>query len=282
MQKNINSLLQSGEPLDIIVVDNASTDDTVQVLENFPEVDLIKSDLNLGFGKANNIGIQKALEKGAEFVFLFNQDAWVYGDAVLSLIKIMQGNPEFGILSPLHLSPDEKTLDQNFATYYNRKTNVTKSGIAEVPFVNAAAWMVSKSCLEKVGYFEPMFSHYGEDRNFCDRVLYHGFKIGITDQAKICHDRIITRNQKKDLLQSKYKILNAFLNVNHSFFKASLNAMREVVGLPKYFAKSYGLVFAFKLLLQLKFYYLKTIFNFNEIIAIKAASKRGENGKFKS
>ena len=72
------SLRTSTLPVSTIVIDNASTDGIADHLEShFPEVELIKSTENLGFAKANNIGILKAYNAGADFVMLLNQDAWI-------------------------------------------------------------------------------------------------------------------------------------------------------------------------------------------------------------
>ena len=72
------SLRNSDMPVETIVIDNASTDETVSYIkEHFHEVCLIESKENLGFAKANNIGIKRALDNGADYVFLLNQDAWV-------------------------------------------------------------------------------------------------------------------------------------------------------------------------------------------------------------
>jgi GT2 family glycosyltransferase len=67
-EKCFTSLRQSSVPVHCIVVDNGSTDGTQKyITSNFPEVELIQSEKNLGFGKANNIGIEKAYQKGADF-----------------------------------------------------------------------------------------------------------------------------------------------------------------------------------------------------------------------
>ncbi|MCO6147004.1 glycosyltransferase family 2 protein [Flavobacterium sp. NRK1] len=259
IDKNIQSLLHSQYPVSIIAIDNNSTDDSAPLLAKYPEVDLIKSPDNLGFGKANNIGMKKALEHGADYVFLLNQDAWVFEDTINSLIARMDNHDNFGIMSPMHYSGDGVTLDKSFETYYKRKTGLISGDIAVVSFVNAAAWMLNRKCIEKVGYFEPLFGHYGEDRNYCDRVRYHKFEIGIDPDSRIVHDRVITRNFKKDSIQSKYKILTSLLDINNELSKSYIQGLKEVFGLPKYFSKSYGAGKSASMFFTLLKYYLQWI-----------------------
>ena len=279
INKNISSVLSAGYPVHIIVVDNASTDTSVALLETFPEIEIIKSHTNLGFGKANNIGIKKALEGGADYIFLLNQDTWIFEDTITNLVVKMEQNPIFGIMSPLHFSADGVHLDANFNTYYHRKADrLAAQDIVEVPFVNAAAWLVSSSCFKKVGLFEPLFNHYGEDRNFADRVRFHNFKIGIAEDAVICHDRTITRNFKKDLLQSKYLILIFILDINTSLFLAQLKGLKAALGLPKYFTKYYSWKQCSLLFIKLMSYYFNLFFKFKTIVAIRKKSRLGTNG----
>jgi GT2 family glycosyltransferase len=272
IEKCINSLLHSTYPIDIVVVDNYSTDNSVELLKQFSQIHLILSKENLGFGKANNIGIDYALKNNADYVFLLNQDTWIFDETISNLVAVAQNNPSFGIVSPMHFSGDEKTLDEGFVTYYSRKIgeNLDKN-IVIVPFVNAAAWLVSSACLRKVGGFESLFGHYGEDRNYCDRVLYHQFQIVIAENAKICHDRKITRSFKKDVIQSKYKMLSQVLDINNTLFLSYANALKSVFGLLKYFKKSYSFTSIVKLFYNLVVYYLQLVFR---VQIIKKARKK--------
>lgn len=272
IDKNIQSLLDSDYPVHIIAIDNNSTDDSAALLAKYPEVDFIQSPDNLGFGKANNIGMKKALEQGANYVFLLNQDAWVFNDTVGSLVAKMEADAQFGIISPKHFSGDDITLDVSFETYLSRKISID-GDVAVVPFVNAAAWMLSRKCIETVGYFEPLFGHYGEDRNYCDRVLFHDFKIGIDTQSKIVHDRVITRNFKKDIIQSKYKILTTLLNINYGLSISYVQGLKEVFGLPKYFLKSYGMGKSVSMFFTLLRYYLHWVGNMDKIKTARNSAK---------
>ncbi len=199
VQQCFSSLQNSSIKLQTIVVDNNSSDRTVQLIKNdFPEVTLIESKDNLGFGKANNLAIKKALDAGADSFFLLNQDAWVEEDTIEKLQIALRENPDYGILSPLHFNGEGNLLDYKFYKYitqeggremYSSIITKTRPFVHEVSFVNAAAWLVSKSCLEKVGAFDPLFSHYGEDVNFIYRLHFHQLKVGVLSDTKAFHDR---------------------------------------------------------------------------------------------
>ena len=212
--KCIQSLLDSSIETSIIVVDNASSDDTVKIIQNHfnDKVVLIQSETNLGFGQGNNLGIKKALELGADFLFLLNQDAWVKENTIAELLLHLKSHNSNGIVSPIHFNGSGKVLDANFFRYFMKSqvegyitstfsnTNNTSSFI-DTKFVNAAAWLINKSCLIRVGGFDKYFFHYGEDRNFAQRAIFFGYRIGIITSAHICHDRHLRPNYKRNTSQ---------------------------------------------------------------------------------
>lgn len=279
IKKNLNSLFKSNYPLDIIIVDNASTDETINIIQEFSAIELIQNKNNLGFGKANNIGIDLALKKGADAIFLLNQDTWIFENTISNLAEVLFENPNLGIVSPIHYSAEESILDENFNTYYNRFNKGEDSeSLRIVPFVNAAAWLVSKECLSKTGYFDPIFNHYGEDRNYCERVKYHEYKIGIVKNATICHDRIVKLNFNKIELQSKYLVLNEMINCNHSLFISLLLGLKSVVGLPKFHSSNKGTLKTISLFFKLLLYYFNLLLNIRMIFKIRVNSIKGING----
>ena len=197
INKCINSLINSEIKLEIIVIDNNSTDNTVKYIkEEFPDVILIETKQNLGFAKANNIGIKYALDHNADYVFLLNQDAWVNIDTITNLLKVFEEEKGAGIVSPLLLNGNGNLFDDFFVTclpneyvselYFNKLKKYY-----EAEFVNAAAWLISADCIRNVGGFDTLlFKHYGEDNNYCQRVKYHNYKILVSSDAVIYHDRL--------------------------------------------------------------------------------------------
>ncbi|MEI6124930.1 MAG: glycosyltransferase family 2 protein [Pseudomonadota bacterium] len=191
----IKSLQQSICPVHIIVVDNVSTDETVEIVRSsYSDVMIFCMSSNLGFGAANNQGIRYAVSQGADYVFLLNQDARVAPETIGNLVDLMQEKPAFGILSPLQLDYHGSGIDRSFVPYLQENdlllTDVflgKLQGVYEVSFVNAAVWLVSRSVLESVGGFDPLFFMYGEDNDYCSRVRYRGFKIGIAPKTLAWH-----------------------------------------------------------------------------------------------
>tara|TARA_R110000868_G_scaffold14457_5_gene67373 strand:- start:25512 stop:26420 length:909 start_codon:yes stop_codon:yes gene_type:complete len=193
INKCLKSVVSQSE---VLVVDNDSTDDTIKFIkQNFPNVIILPQSQNLGFGLANNIGINHALKNHADAVFLLNQDAFVQQNCIHNLIESHNENLDFGIISPIHLNGNGSRLDYSFQKVTSMLTLISdlilrqnSEKIYEINFINAAAWFIPKQVLLTVGGFDPLFFLYGEDDNYCQRVLYHGYKIGIIPNATILHD----------------------------------------------------------------------------------------------
>ena len=234
------SLLASDIPVEILVVDNASSDATVDYIStHFPQVNILANDENLGFGQANNKGMRYALDHGADYVFLLNQDAWVEPTTINNLVAIHAKHEEYGIVSCMHLNPEKSRILQlncicNDQITDSQLVNDLYFGklkeIYDTKYINAAAWLLPRKTLETIGGFDPVFFHYGEDDNYMNRVLYYGMKIGICPQETIVHDMRIDR-PLYDTREREILLLIDYTNPNvgHDIDKEIRKHRRKIV-----------------------------------------------------
>lgn len=241
IDKCLQSVYSSTYPAEVLVVDNLSTDGTVEFIEtNYPKVVLRKQQKNLGFGKANNIGLRHALKNGSDYVLLLNQDAYLEVNTIENLIEAFENQIDnTALISPIHLAPDS-TLDFGFEDHIKRYASATSKaailrqddGVYEVGFVNAACWMLSKKAIETVGGFNPLFPHYGEDFNYVHRLVYFNFLIKIDITSKVVHDRIQhyqSRSFKKTVEREFVTYLKHLSNINLNLTKCKLVALEKLL-----------------------------------------------------
>lgn len=195
----LSRLLDSNWPVHIIVVDNASTDGTIALAQQFRDVSILRLEQNVGFGRANNHGMSHALNEGAEFLFLLNQDVFVQPETIETLAEQAHRHDDYGILAPLQLDDRGQNMDRLFfdrlVTSESGNALITDSlcgrerKVYPVSFVNAAAWLLRSDCVKRVGGFDPLFFMYGEDNDYCQRAIFHGWKIGIVPCTHVLHTR---------------------------------------------------------------------------------------------
>ncbi len=275
IEECIQSLLNSNLKVSIIIVDNNSSDKTVSFIkEKYNEdVFLIESKENLGFGKGNNLGISYALKNGADYVFLLNQDVFVENDTLEKLVMVANNNPEYGIVSPIHLNAEGTALEAYFSNFVDRNNSpsfysdfVLKRKISEIyetNFVNAAAWLIPIKTLNEVGGFDPIFDHYGEDDNYCQRIVFHKFKIGVVPNTFVRHDCRIRTFPENYLFSRKFhkdyvKFLQVkYANINIQISKKSISYEKKKI-LKKFVENC----------LNGKFYSIKNYYNQFKLINI--------------
>jgi len=257
----------------ILAIDNGSKDKTIEILKiKYPQVVIVETGSNIGFGKANNIGLKTALKENFDFIFLLNQDAWVFENTINSLIDVSKKNSKYGIVSPVHLNNSEK-IDAGFAYYclsdansdfiYDSFCANPYKEIYETNYINAAAWLVTRECLEKNGGFMPIFPHYGEDVNYCERVQSSGLKIGFMPGCVIIHDRNLLARKipfKKRMSQMYVHFLVIFASGKKSGIMAySSYCVKEIFKLIKLYLKQPILILSIPLILLTVLFNSKTI-----------------------
>ncbi|MGU9938964.1 glycosyltransferase [Empedobacter brevis] len=243
--------LYSIENIKIIVVDNASSDNTVKEISNlYPEVELIISNKNLGFGQANNLGFEFAIKNNFDYVFLLNQDASIDINNLSMLVDSYKNDSSIGILSPIHFMNEDEV--ENVFKFYLSDNKLTLSdvggvGVKEVNFVNAALWLISVDKLSLMGGFNPLFFHYGEDVDYVNSTISKKNKICIDLNVKGFHYRNYNKEEfKNNFDKSRYfgpwnvKYYTVLSNVKSSFLKCIFRSLKLFIkSFLKYFMKGY-------------------------------------------
>lgn len=199
ISKCIRCLKESTIHTDIIVVDNCSTDETVEYISTaFQDVIIIQNKKNRGFGQANNQGLEYAYKHSGTHFFLCNQDLYVKPDAIEKMVNI-QNEYDLCVVSPIQMNGSFSMIDGGFYNSfiqnpYNLEfvsdiiTSTAKDYYA-VSYVPAAAWMLTRNTLETIGGFDPLFFHYGEDNHYSSRLIYHKKIMAVVPSAIVAHDR---------------------------------------------------------------------------------------------
>ncbi len=198
LQDCLNSVFKQtkGIKFEVIVVDNVSTDGSVEMLrKGFPQVALIENKKNLGFAKANNQGIRKAKGK---YVLLLNSDTELKGNPLAKLVKFAQGHPRAGVIGSRLLYPDGTpqpstapflTLPRAilWLTTADRFLYSSPPKTGQVDWVMGAALMAKKEALKKVGLLDERIFMYMEEQEWCYRFKKRGWQVWFYPEAEIFH-----------------------------------------------------------------------------------------------
>jgi GT2 family glycosyltransferase len=182
------------------VVDNASADGSVAALrERFPEQRVLVMEKNLGFCGGNNRGIRDALERGADYVLLLNNDTAMHPELVTELVRVAASGARIGAVGAKNLrleNPAEVWGAYGELTYGKELVHVIGKGepdgpayrvVRDVDWVIGNGIMMSRAALEAVGGFDEGFFGYHEDVDWCTRARRQGFRIVFNGNAIVLH-----------------------------------------------------------------------------------------------
>lgn len=229
---------------EVIVVDNGSTDgSTEDISQAFPETTIIRNNKNLGFAGGNNPGIKFALDKGADYVLLLNNDTVVAPDFIARMVELAELSPAIGIVSPkiyYFSEPDRLWFAGGVIDLWRGNTRhlgdleIDKGqcdSVQDVDFVSGCAMLVKRKVIEDIGMlYEPMFLYY-EDSDFCARSRRAGYRIVMAPEGKIWHKVSSTTGRIKDL-QYYYGTRNMFI-----FEKRNASLVQLAIFIPYYVTK---------------------------------------------
>jgi GT2 family glycosyltransferase len=175
------------EKYDVVVVDNASTDNTALIVErDFPKTKIIKSEKNIGYGRGNNLALR---EVKTEFALILNPDAYVGGEAIERVLQVIGGDEKVALAAPLLLS--KNPIDEEDKT--NQLKIVESNAIEKfadfisVKYIIGAAVFLKMSVFEKIGFFDEEIFLYYEDDEITWRAVKNGFKAAIIPDVFAFH-----------------------------------------------------------------------------------------------
>lgn len=183
--------------LSILVVDNGSDLGKYEELRRtLVGAEIVRSDINVGFGMGCNLGIQHALDRGAAYVLLLNNDTIVDVFMIEALVEAMSGDPCIGMAGPIIYYSDEPQAVW-FAGYRIKgELYVVRRGlhlkrpfeaVEDVDFVSGCGMVVRREVIEDVGVFSPEYFMYYEDLDLCLRVKKAGWRIVCATGAMMWH-----------------------------------------------------------------------------------------------
>ena len=189
--------LESLRGIDTVVVDNGSVDGSADAIaERFPEVELIRAGVNLGFAGGNNAGIRRALDRGADWVLLVNNDATVEPGIVEALAAAAGSRPDAGVLACKVLFADSDRLwyaGAGFNSYLGRSRHEgfgkpdEPGTLRDTVRATGAGMAVSRAALEKAGLLDEELFLYAEDLEWCLRIKAAGFAVVYVPDARVRH-----------------------------------------------------------------------------------------------
>ena len=185
---------------EVILVDNGSSDGSVEYFkEHYPHVILLENRKNLGYSEGNNVGMRLALERGADYLFLLNNDATVEAKCLSELVRVAEEHPKAGVLGPKTYVMGSNSIIYIVGIKMNYKRGCTYDiGMGETDtgqyeditafdVINGHAFMIKRKVIDQIGLLDSGYFAYFEELDFCVRAAKKGFKMLYVPSAIAWH-----------------------------------------------------------------------------------------------
>jgi hypothetical protein len=194
--------LESLRGIETVCVDNGSEDGSPEaVAERFPDVELIATGVNLGYAAGNNVGIRRALERGADWVLLVNNDAVVDRGIAAALEAAAAARPDAGVLAcKVYFADPPEVLMYAGARFdtllgysgrtdgHGRRDDGSWDEMRDVERATGAGMAVSRTAIERVGLLDERLFAYVEDVEWCLRIRAAGLAVVFVPGARVWHE----------------------------------------------------------------------------------------------
>lgn len=171
----------------VVVVDNASEDGTPEeVARLLPEAEVVRNDINVGFGRANNIGLARVT---TPYALLLNPDCVLEPGALSGLLEAARRYPDAAILAPkVFLAPGR--LGESFRPFFFREQPeqlVEPRGDVCAEWLIGAVMLLNMEHMRRIGFFDPWFFLFYEEEDLCLRVRKAGHAAVLVSEASANH-----------------------------------------------------------------------------------------------
>ncbi len=212
----VRSLLQGNPGTDVVLVDNGSDDDSVRMFRaNFPDLRILENDRNMGYAKAINSGIRRALDDGATHVLVINNDAIARPGMVNELLRAIKDHPDAGVVGPKIFYYGTEVMWFN-GGHFNHVLGFSTHPLMdrmddggeqdrEVDFITGCAMMISAEALSQIGLFDEDFEIYTEDLDFCLRAQDAGVTTWLVPKAVAEHKVSLSTGVAGSNLMTPYR-----------------------------------------------------------------------------
>jgi GT2 family glycosyltransferase len=229
--------LDSLAGIETICVDNGSSDGSDAVIAvRHPEVELIRTGVNLGFAAGNNVGLRRALDRGADWILLLNNDATAEPGLADALATAAAARPDAGLLACKILHADGGGVQYAGATFHARlgySGRVATNGpdvIRDVARADGAALAVSRAAAERAGLLDESLFMYVEDVEWSMRVREAGLSVVFVPAARVRHKGSGSTGGSASTLNLYYDTRNTIVvSERHAPLPHGLRALRRGV-----------------------------------------------------
>jgi GT2 family glycosyltransferase len=209
--------------LKIILVDNASTQTCdPEIAQFFTEIEIIWNTENIGFASGVNLGIKRALQLEADFIFTLNNDSLVDPGCLMAMVNFAEEEPSAAILGPkiYYMDPPDRIwfaganrdrLTLALLNFGRGKKDCAKFDFTrKVTYLCAGAMLIRKEVIESVGGFDPGYFMYYEDCEFCMHASSNGYNLYYVPEARVWHSVAVSTGGEGSVLESYYRTCSVF------------------------------------------------------------------------
>lgn len=197
--------LQDYPSFKVLVVDNASTDDSAsQIRRAMPSIELLQTGANLGFGGGCNVGMRYAFARGADYVWLINSDATADPHALSALVRKADENSGVGSVGSVLCEAEAKDQIQLWGggrvqLWSGQSRHQRQPG--PLDFISGASVLLRREAIEEVGFFdESTFFMYWEDTDLGFRLCRAGWQLAVAEDSRVWHKQSASVGKRSPLL----------------------------------------------------------------------------------